>query len=130
MITSEYLVAVTLARETMHCPMGVYTPGLGSLVFWAAIMILLYAVRVLVRSGRGAGEMSPVAGIRMSPVPVPLSGVQWWVALLSVLLLLLLKIPVVVLSVFRAVGVIAWVGPGATSVIHDELPPSHKISPP
>lgn len=73
-------------------------------------MILLYAVRMLVRSGRGAGEMSPVAGFRMSPVPVPLSGVQWWVALLSVLLLLLLlllRIPVVLLSVFRPVGVMA-----------------------
>lgn len=71
-------------------------------------MILLYAVRMLVRSGRGAGEMSPVAGFRMSPVHVPLSGVKWWVALLSVLLLLLLlRIPVVLLSVLRPVGVMA-----------------------
>lgn len=72
--------------------MLVYTP----LMFWAAVMIRLHAVRVL--SGRGAGESCPVARFRMGPAPVPLSGVEWWVALLSVLLL---RIPVVIISVSR-----------------------------
>lgn len=79
-----------------------YTPGLGPLMFWAAVMIWLCAVRVL--SGRGAGESSPVARFRMGPAPVPLPGVERWVALLSVLLL---RIPVVILSVSRPVVVMA-----------------------
>lgn len=89
-------------------------------MFWSsiAIRILLSAVRILLRSGRRTGELSPVASIRMSPVPVPLSGVHWWVALVPVLL----RIPVVVLSVFGSVGVTARLGPGLrSSVIHDDL---------
>lgn len=83
-----------------------------------AIRILLSAVRILLGPGgsRRTGEMRPVAGIRMSPVPVPLSGVRRWVALVPVLL----RVPVVVLSVLRPVGVTGRVGPGVTSVIHGD----------
>lgn len=77
---------------------------------------ILSAVRILLRSGRKIGELSPVAGVWMSPVPVPLSGVRWWVALVPVLL----RIPVVVLSVLCSVGMTARVRLGVTSVIHDD----------
>lgn len=102
----------------------VHKPGLGSLVFRAAMAIgvLLCVVRILLRSGRRTGEMSPVVGIRMSPVPVPLSRVRCRVILVPVLL----GIPVVVLSFFGSVGLMARVGPGATSVIHDD--PLHTRS--
>lgn len=69
--------------------------------------MLLHAVKILVRSGWRAGEVSPV--------PVPLSGVQR-----RLVLVLLLVVPVVVLSVFGSMGVGARVGPGATSLIHDD----------
>lgn len=75
--------------------------------------MLLHAVRILVRSGWRAGEVSPV--------PVPLSGVQ------RLVLVLLLVVPIVVLSVFGSVGVRGRVGPGATSVIHDELHPPSSL---
>ena len=95
-----------------------YTPGLGPLVLWVNVRILLCGVRI--RSSRRAGEMSPVSGIRVSPVPVPVSGVRWRVALLPVRL----RVPVVVLSVFGSV--MAWVGQVVTSVVHVD-PLSHKI---
>lgn len=76
-----------------------YTPGLGPLVFRVAVNIRILLCGVGIRSGRRAGEMSPVPGIRVNPVPVPLSGVRWRVALLPVRL----RIPVVVLSVFGSV---------------------------
>lgn len=76
------------------------------------LLLLLHAVRILVRSGWRAGEVSPV--------PVPLSGVRR--RRLVLVLVLLLVVPIVVLSVFGSVGVRGRVGPGATSVIHDEPP--------
>lgn len=89
-------------------------------MFWTAIAIrILSVVRILLRPGRRTGELSPVAGVRVSPVPVPLSGVRWWVALVPVLL----RIPVIVLSVLCSVGMTARLGLGVTSVIHDD--PSH-----
>lgn len=93
-----------------------YIPGLRSLVLQRAmvIRILLRAVRILLWSGGRAGEMSPVAGIMGSPVPVPLSGVRWWVGLVPVLL----RILVVVLTVLGSVGVVAS---GVTSMIHVDL---------
>lgn len=60
--------------------------------------------------------MSSVAGIRISPRPVPLSGARLRVAPVPVRM----RVPVVVLSVFRSVGVTAGVGPGLTSVIHGD----------
>lgn len=60
--------------------------------------------------------MSPITGIRVSPVPVSLPGVRWLVVLVPVLV----RIPVVVLLVFRSVGVITRVGTSVTSVIHDD----------
>ena len=98
--------------------MHVYTPGLGSLVVCSplAVGILLVVVGILFRSGKRTGVVRPVAGIRMSPGSVPLSGVWRWTALVP----LLLGVPAVVLSVFSPVGVLmAGVRPGVTSVIHD-----------
>lgn len=114
------MVIITIAVSVVPVAVGwivVPMPGLGSLVFWRAIAvrILLRVVRILVWSGRRTSEVSPVSGISLSPVPVPLSGVRWWVALVPVLL----SMPVVVLSVFGSVGVTARVGPVVTSVIHD-----------
>lgn len=91
--------------------------GLGSLVFWLPIAIrILKVVRIVFRPGRRTGEVSPVVGIRMRPVFVPLPGVWWWAAVVPVLL----RIPVVVLSVLCSVRVPARVGQGVTSVIHDK----------
>ncbi|KAG7228934.1 hypothetical protein INR49_008712 [Caranx melampygus] len=54
-------------------------------------------VRKLLQSGREVDEVSCVAWIRVSPVLVPLFGDQWWKALVPVLL----RVPVIVSSVFR-----------------------------
>lgn len=111
----------------MWRPASLNSPGLWSLVFWRAIAIriLLSIVnRVLVRVLWPA-DMGPVVLIRMSPVPLPLSRVQWWVALIPVLV----AIPVVVISVFDSVGVTAGIRPGVTSVIHDEHHSVHTSKP-
>lgn len=96
-------------------PVAVTMPGLGSLVLRMSIamIVLLTVVRMLVLSDRRAGVLTPVVSLRMSPVPVPVSGVRrwWWVALVHVLL----SIPVVVLSVLCSVGVTTRILPGMTS---------------
>lgn len=126
-----FLVAVTFAhsliRESLYQsklfpqfqrgPLSLHSPGLGSLVFRksVAIRILLVVVRIRLRSGRRAAELSPVAGV-LSPVPVPLSGEGGWGA---ALLPVLLRVSVV-LPVFGCLGVTARVIPGGASVIHDD----------
>lgn len=92
--------------------------GLGSLVFWwpVSIVVLLAVVMILLRSGRRTRDVRSVAGVRVTPVAVPLSGVLWRVVLVPVLL----RVPGVALSVFSSVGVTTRVGPGVTSVIHDD----------
>lgn len=87
----------------------------------SVVRILLSVVRILLLSGRWIGVVSPVVGIRLSPVSVPLSGVRRLIAVVPVLL----RIPV---SVFSSVRVLDGVGPGVTPVFHDD--PSTQDQPP
>lgn len=91
-----------------------YTPGLGSVVVWIAIRILLRVVGVLVQSERRTVEIGPVAVVRISPVPFHLFRDQWRVALV------LRRTPVIVISVFWSGGVMARPGTRTTSVVHDD----------
>lgn len=85
------------------------------------ILILLTVVWIKVRCRQR--EMSIVTGIRMAPVPVPLSEVRRWIELVP----FLLRVAGVSLSVFCSVGMTAWVRPVVTSVIHDDpLTPTVK----
>lgn len=99
------VVIITIAVSVV--PVGVRwivitMPGQRSLVLRSIpILILLTGVWIKVRSRQR--EMSIVMGIRMAPVPVPLSEVRRWIELVP----FLLRVAGVSLSVFCSVGMTA-----------------------